>query len=110
MPIKPENRALYPKDWPAISKRIRFERAQGRCEFEVDNVRCTAMHGQPHPLTGSKVILTTAHLDHDPTNCADDNLKAGCQRCHNIYDAVFRATNRRATYLAKYPQMLLTLV
>src|SRR5690606_18779796 len=32
MPIKPEKRALYPKDWPAISRRIRFDRAQGRCE------------------------------------------------------------------------------
>lgn len=27
MPIRPENRARYPKNWKAISLRIRFERA-----------------------------------------------------------------------------------
>lgn len=32
MPIKTENRARYPKDWPVISARIR-ERAGNRCEF-----------------------------------------------------------------------------
>lgn len=62
MPIKPENRSRYPKNWPEISRRIRFERAQGRCEKIIDGVRCTARHGEPHPITGSKVILTTAHL------------------------------------------------
>ena len=33
MPIRPENKARYPKDWPAISRRIRFERANNQCEF-----------------------------------------------------------------------------
>ena len=33
MPIRPELRALYPDDWPAISRRIRFERAGNRCEW-----------------------------------------------------------------------------
>ena len=32
MPIRPENRARYPKDWKAISKRIPFARAGGRCD------------------------------------------------------------------------------
>jgi hypothetical protein len=27
------------------------------------------------------------HLDHHPPNVADDNLLAGCQRCHLAYDA-----------------------
>ncbi|HRQ63924.1 MAG TPA: hypothetical protein PKZ76_03520 [Xanthomonadaceae bacterium] len=31
MPIRPENRHLYPADWPAIRKRI-LERAGNRCE------------------------------------------------------------------------------
>jgi len=31
MPIRPENRARYPKDWPAISASIRV-RAGNRCE------------------------------------------------------------------------------
>lgn len=37
-----------------------------------------------------KVILTVAHLDHQPENCAPDNLRAWCQRCHNVYDAPMR--------------------
>lgn len=37
-----------------------------------------------------KVVLTVAHLDHQPENCARDNLKALCQRCHNRYDAPMR--------------------
>lgn len=37
-----------------------------------------------------KVILTVAHLDHTPENCALDNLRALCQRCHNSYDAARR--------------------
>ena len=38
-------------------------------------------------VTLSHVVLTAAHLDHQPENCADENLLAGCQRCHNRYDA-----------------------
>lgn len=87
MPIRPENRARYPKNWREISRRIRFERAAGRCEFEDEaGQRCTAEHGKPHPLTGAVVVLTVAHLDHVPENVDDANLKAGCQRCHNRYD------------------------
>lgn len=96
MPILKENRHRYPKDWPDISKRIRFERAKGRCEFVIEGKRCKARHGKPHPLTGSLVVLTTAHLDHNPENCDDSNLLAGCQRCHNRYDRAHRNETRRA--------------
>lgn len=91
MPIRPENRALYPPDWKAISLRIRKERAKDRCEWEG----CQARNGEPHPVTGSKVVLTVMHLDHDPSNCREENLRAACQRCHNRYDAPYRAANRR---------------
>lgn len=40
-----------------------------------------------------KIILTIMHLDHDPTNNDPSNLKAGCQRCHNRYDAAYRKKN-----------------
>lgn len=100
MPIRPENRGRYPADWSAISARIRFERAGGRCECEGQcgqdhNGRCRAEHGKPHPDTGATVVLTTMHLDHDPENCADDNLMAGCQRCHNRYDGPHRRAGIR---------------
>jgi hypothetical protein len=90
MPIRPENKARYPKDWKQISLRIR-ERAGWRCEFvDANEWRCTAVNGEPHPLTLSRVVLTVAHLDHQPENCDDGNLMAMCQRCHNIYDAPMR--------------------
>ena len=88
MPIHPSQKPLYPPDWPQISARIRFDRARARCEW------CGAVHNQAHPITGARVILTTAHLDHNPANNADHNLAALCQRCHNTYDAPKRAANR----------------
>lgn len=92
MPIRPENRHRYPPDWPVISLRIRTERAAGRCECHgrcgTDHGgRCPALNGEPHPVTGSLVILTVAHLDHQPEHVDDANLMAACQRCHLRYDA-----------------------
>ena len=95
MPIRPENQHRYPDDWPAISKRICFGRALGRCEckgecghdhFHKHGHRCRAVHGLPHPITGSEVVLTVAHLDHTPEHCNNDNLRAMCQRCNLGYD------------------------
>lgn len=92
MPIRPENRERYPKNWKEISLRIRNERAKGRCEF------CKiAYNGEPHPVTGSKVILTVAHLNHTPEDCRDENLAAMCQRCHLTYDAEIHKKNRAET-------------
>ena len=87
MPIRPENRKRYPKNWPEISVRIRVVRAKNQCEQTINGERCAALNGKPHPITGSIVVLTVAHLDHRPENCADENLKAMCQRCHLRYDA-----------------------
>jgi len=46
-----------------------------------------------------KVVLTTAHLDRDPTNNAEDNLLAMCQRCHLVYDKHQHQANARRTRL-----------
>lgn len=85
MPIRPEMKKRYPKDWKIRSRFVRFVRAKGRCEW------CGAVHGEPHPVTGSKVVLTTAHVhDHRPEAASLLNLAALCQRCHNRHDAVMR--------------------
>lgn len=116
MPIKPENRDRYPADWKDISARIRFVRARARCEcrgecghdharenrllnldgtpVDAPSDRCSAYHHNPHPITGSRVVLTTAHLDHVPENVDDDNLRAMCQRCHLAYDQDHHRANR----------------
>jgi 5-methylcytosine-specific restriction endonuclease McrA len=90
MPIRQENLARYPADWKAISRAIR-ERAGQRCQ------ECEAENGKPHPITGSKVVLTVAHLDHQPENNHPSNLRAWCQRCHLAYDAAHHARNAAVT-------------
>lgn len=80
---------LYHPNWKAISRRIRFERAQNKCEW------CQAENYQPHPVTGSKVILTVAHIDHNRDNNADENLAALCQRCHLNHDRNQHAASRK---------------
>lgn len=102
MPITPENRDRYPSDWPVISLRIRKERAGDRCECQGEcghphEGRCPEVNGAPHSVTGSTVVLTVAHLDHQPENCADENLRAMCQRCHLGYDRDHHAFNVRQT-------------
>lgn len=106
MPIKPENAPRYPPDWPAISYRVRVIRAGGRCECTgqcgrshvgevAGETRCGARNGMMHPVTGSWVVLTTAHLDHVPEHCDELNLLAMCQACHLAYDAEHHARSRR---------------
>ena len=47
------------------------------------------------------IVLTIAHLDHQPENCADDNLRAWCQRHHLGYDREHHQRNAHATRRAK---------
>lgn len=100
MPVKAENRALYPADWREIAYGKK-ERAGWVCEGSPRYPDCRARHGRPHPVTGSKVVLTVAHLDHSPANVADENLRAWCQRCHLTYDAQHHAANAAATRAAR---------
>ncbi len=133
MPIKPENKHRYPKDWKEIRERI-LERANNCCEFcTVKNgstiARGCGIHAGTYMYvfadfdfdsgqiicdkTGALlgqvrlseyehkkfivVILTIMHLDHIPEHCDDDNLKAGCQKCHLTYDAKHHAETARNT-------------
>lgn len=100
MPIRPENRSRYPKNWKAIVEQVR-ERSGNQCEGSPDYPDCRAANGKPHPETGSKVVLTTAHLDHVPENCDLSNLRHWCQRCHLNYDKHHHAETMRATRRAR---------
>ena len=83
----------YPENWfTEIRLRILFRAGerrdpdgqifrQARCEW------CRAMNHQHHPRTGSTVILTIAHLDHELNHAiTDDRLAALCQACHLGHD------------------------
>ena len=107
MPIKREN---YAADWEAISDRIRFERAQGKCEAcgvahgavgardangqwhdkaDIDAMAPAAL-GELYPdLKSRKMIvicLTVGHHDRDTKNNSEWNLFAWCQACHLGHD------------------------
>lgn len=106
MPIRKDQIQRYPKNWREIRERIR-ERAGDKCEqCGVENgavghwdngafIYVDAFPGRYEPTPDAqrniKIVCTTAHLDHTPENCADDNLRFWCQRCHNSYDAPIRA-------------------
>jgi len=100
MPIRPENKGRYPKDWKLRSKFIRYYRAKNKCEW------CGAENYKPHPITGSKVILTVAHIyDHRPEVSNLLNLAALCQRCHNRHDAADRRKRRHKRVNEKQLQL-----
>ena len=101
MPIRPENRARYPRNWKSEIRPRILARAGNRCEGSTDYPACRAVNGEPHPETGSRVVLTIAHLDHVPENCDDGNLRAWCQRCHLHYDRHHHAETRRRTRIAE---------
>lgn len=107
-PIRASEKDRYPKDWPAISQRIR-EREGNCCKWcgapngefiERDSSGNWHLHSHTGVCMGEacdsvKIVLTVAHLDHTPEHCEDDNLAALCQRCHNRYDAPMRRQGRR---------------
>jgi hypothetical protein len=122
MPIRTENKDRYPENWAAIVLAIR-QRAGDCCEGcgvrnhlvikrisdgwrtpgaqEWEMIHSKVRHGQMSFSQSLKfhgfirVICTTAHLDHQPENCAMENLRFWCQKCHNSYDAKHRAETRR---------------
>lgn len=51
----------------------------------------------PQWLRIIRIVCTTAHLDHKPENCADDNLRYWCQRCHLAYDHEHHQRNAYAS-------------
>lgn len=88
----------YKRDYPENWKEIRQEvgnRANGKCEW------CGAANGEPNPKTGSKVVLTIAHLDHDLTHNDLTNLACLCQLCHLRYDARLHAEHASHTRAVK---------
>lgn len=157
MPIKPENRRRYPRDWPAIRRQV-LERARYRCEWPGCSARHHAVGQWRQAITGrwqwlplggngpcdragegidyrtderlsyaearefaaanddptdrSKmivIVLTVAHLDHQPENCSLANLQAMCQRHHLAYDQEHRTATAYMTRRARLGNLELPL-
>lgn len=124
MPIRAEMRDKYPDNWKEIRQGI-LEEAGYKCEecgipdhavgyrdaegnfipaagnyyIELDCAREMVKHYNEWCSDGEKwivIILTVAHLDHNPENNKRENLALLCQQCHNRHDAKTRHRNRRA--------------
>lgn len=100
MPIGPDKAALYPANWTEIAIGVKIA-AGWCCVGSPAYPDCRAEHGQPHPVTGSLVVITVGHRDHNPANCKDANLAAWCQRCHLTYDAELHALSAMTTKARK---------
>jgi hypothetical protein len=126
MPIKPENKGRYPANWKDIRAAI-LARAGDCCEqCKVPNGARIARGAGPFAGTFQRddaevydaetgqhiarvrmseyqvknmvtIVLTIAHLDHQPENCAPDNLRALCQMHYLRHDAAHHAETARAT-------------
>lgn len=126
MPIRPEWRKYYGKDWQALRMRI-LARARNRCEecgvpdrfralrgpgnsWKVSTGRWWSKDGMP-PKSWSRrrivtIVLTIAHLNHHPQDNRQENLKALCQWCHLNYDKLHHAETRARRKDAARPLLL----
>lgn len=124
----PMNRALYPVDWKVITARLKDEVGQ-KCEecsapnntwimrrLDTPAVWMEAFTKQWEEVlyweseewaTEIKVVLTTAHLNHNPSDNDRANLRVLCQRCHLVYDSPHHQINARRTRLNKKHQVKL---
>lgn len=137
MPIKPENKILYPSNWKFIRADILI-RAKNRCEIcQVKNkegvlrgtyqgVECFQdMDGNIYRTDNGDyidsnyvgdieasesakwvgIVLTIAHLDHNPENNCYSNLQCLCQLHHLRHDIHQHRESRRKTKLKKQPEL-----
>lgn len=85
----PMQRELYPPNWNEIALAVKVN-ARWTCQ------RFGKLCRKPtEPFRSHVFTLTVAHLDHNPANCAADNLEAMCAPCHLRYDAKHHAETRR---------------
>lgn len=68
---------------------------------DADNFRDNWHWDDPRPTI---VVLTVAHLNHQPEDCRPENMAAWCQRHHLAYDHQHHQANARATRLARVGQ------
>lgn len=108
MPIK--DRSLYPANWDEISKQVR-EAAGNRCQecgvpnhvwgYRLSDGRFVEYPGYSGQIIAAgkvfRIVLTVAHLDHNPANNDPSNLRALCQRCHILHDREQHARNAAET-------------
>ena len=100
MPVSRSQQRLYPggslrsPEWLAL--RTRILRRAGYCCEGVPGEECGAPDRTFWADTSKQIVLTIAHLNHNPQDNHPSNLRALCQRCHNRWDAPHRTRSRKA--------------
>jgi hypothetical protein len=109
----PFHRERYPREWEDVSRFIRFERAQNRCECTGRTEtrilcglhcthpgprRCVEVNHTPAVWARGRIILTVAHVCDCEPLCADPaHLLACCQRCHVRIDQTMHSLHAAET-------------
>ena len=128
MPIRPELRQFYGREWHTVIRPRILKRARDRCEqcripnhetawrvgaswrvprqtwWRDEGGRCTRLISPPTGwLRKVRIVLTIAHLNHDPADNRDENLMALCQWCHLHHDRAHHKDTRRGRKDARRP-------
>ena len=81
----------YGPNWKILRYKI-LDRTQDKCEL------CSVSIKEPHPITGSKVVLTVHHINFNIQDNRDYNLIALCQRCHLKLDMPNKVDKRKGKF------------
>jgi 5-methylcytosine-specific restriction endonuclease McrA len=102
MPIKPEYHHFYRgKTWQRVRARV-LRRSHHTCEgCGVSDNQLYFTRLQDGTIKDGRVVLSVAHLNHNPADNRAENLKALCQRCHLRHDRRLHAQNCRRTWAKK---------
>lgn len=69
--------------------------ARGRPAFSADRMLYIETAELADDAHVARIVLTVAHLNHQPEDNRPENLAHLCQRCHNRHDAATRARGIR---------------
>lgn len=95
----PMDRSKYPANWDEIATAVK-EAAGWKCEI------CGKQCRRPgEPFDTHKNTLTVMHINHVESDCAPENLAAGCAGCHLRYDAMRKRLQRAARKRIKRKQL-----
>lgn len=96
MPIKKENRKLYPENWKSKIAPAVIIQANNQCQqcgapnhamIQRNRRKERWRYAENYYGNGQwgdaiRVSLSACHIDQNPENCKRDNLIALCQKCH----------------------------
>lgn len=92
-----------------IERGVKGSPDDGTYMLEHGDVYCAATGQHKGVARGSefsadrlvRIVLTIAHLDHQPEHSDDENLRAYCQRCHLLHDLDHHKANAAKTRRAR---------